>query len=77
MTKKTRDMKVRPVPTRAGVKADFLLELSACRACLRRLAEVARTLPEGDQYYDAKDSVNTMLNRLLALEDRALQWGAV
>jgi hypothetical protein len=75
--KKTRDMQVRrPGVRRPGALADFILELANARGCLRRLAEAARGLPEGEDYHDARDQVGTMLNRVVTLEERAARWGA-
>lgn len=74
--RKTRDMKVRTPQAKSGVKADFLVELSGCRTCLRRLAELAKALPEGDEFHDARDRVGTILNRVVQLEEQALRWGA-
>jgi hypothetical protein len=73
--KRTRDMKVRRAGVRPGVLADFLMEVTTASACLRRLGEAASRLPEGEQYYDARTDVNTMLNRALDLQDRVLKWG--
>jgi hypothetical protein len=73
--KKTRDMKVRPLGGRPGALADFLLELSRASSCLKRLGEVARALPDGDEFYTARNRVGGMLNELTALEERAANWG--
>lgn len=57
-----------------GVLTDFLLEVSSCRACLSRLARVARGLPEGEEYHQIKDAVGVLLNRLAALEETTVKW---
>lgn len=55
-------------------QAAFLLELASCRSGLRRLANAARGLPEGDDYHDARDMIGVILNRIAILEERALRW---
>lgn len=60
--------------TTPGIKADFILEITACRNCLRRLAGVASALPDNDDGHLARNQVAALIVRMQALEEAVLRW---
>jgi hypothetical protein len=60
--------------TTPGVKTDFLMEITACSNCLRRLAGVARGLPDNDDGHLARGQVAALMVRMQSLQEAVLAW---